>query len=238
MIYMDTREQGVSKQQILDEGAEEVVKATMNCGDYIVGNWLIERKAYGDLVSSMTSTESGLMKQLNAVVSACEKHNEAVNDDDQPSELIEDDSVELGRELTPVLLVEGDLMEGLNYTRITAKQPTYMMTSIFKYTPVEIMHTAGDRASAQFLVKLEEDQTASSPSAIRDSPSVPEEKYPRYLTEGWPGIGPSTAEKLLNHFGSFYDIVNASKEELQEVSGIGSSRAADIYEVTRREYDV
>lgn len=212
VVVVDKRETRSGIVDELERCDVEVELETLNTGDYLVDGYIIERKAYGDFVSSMMSSESNLIMQLNAMQAAAEKND-----------------------LIPVLVVEGDLKEGLSYTKVSAKQPTIMLSSIFKKGDIRIMHTAGVRATAQFLAKLESEETAASPSSIRDTPSVPDELMPIYLTEGFQGIGPSTARKLLNHFDTFYNIVNASKDELQEVPGIGSSRAEDIYEVTRRE---
>jgi len=45
-----------------------------------------------------------------------------------------------------------------------------------------------------------------------------------------PGIGRSKKMKLLSHFGSVFDIANASKEEIAEVEGIGNKLAMVIKE--------
>lgn len=44
-----------------------------------------------------------------------------------------------------------------------------------------------------------------------------------------PGIGPAYQKKLLNHFGSVRKMRQATKEELEEVDGIGTSKAEAIY---------
>jgi DNA excision repair protein ERCC-4 len=49
-----------------------------------------------------------------------------------------------------------------------------------------------------------------------------------YMLEGLPGIGLEKADRLLNHFGSVQAIMNASREELQQVDGIGEKVAHSI----------
>ena len=44
-----------------------------------------------------------------------------------------------------------------------------------------------------------------------------------------PGISPITANRLLARFGSIAMIAAASESELQEVVGIGSTRAAELH---------
>ena len=41
----------------------------------------------------------------------------------------------------------------------------------------------------------------------------------KFILEGFPGIGPKTAKKLLFHFGTIKKITNASEQELKEVIG-------------------
>ena len=40
-----------------------------------------------------------------------------------------------------------------------------------------------------------------------------------YIIEGFPGIGPTTARKLIEKFKTIKNIINASKEELEEILG-------------------
>ncbi len=50
----------------------------------------------------------------------------------------------------------------------------------------------------------------------------------RYIVEGLPGCGASTAKALLGHFGSVRAIFAASEDELRAVKGVGPKTAATI----------
>jgi len=50
------------------------------------------------------------------------------------------------------------------------------------------------------------------------------------------GVGPTTAEALLDHFGSVRAIMNASIDELCYLDGVGPTTAENIHEIVRREY--
>jgi len=50
----------------------------------------------------------------------------------------------------------------------------------------------------------------------------------QFLTEGLPGVGPSTARKLLAHFGSPRALFAAGESELRAVKGVGPKLAASI----------
>jgi Fanconi anemia group M protein len=57
-----------------------------------------------------------------------------------------------------------------------------------------------------------------------------------YVVSSLPGIGAKTANNLLKHFGSVRAVMNASKEELMEVDGVGPKRAEEIHDVLTMAY--
>ena len=54
-----------------------------------------------------------------------------------------------------------------------------------------------------------------------------------YSLEGFSAVSPSTSRKLLQHFRSVHAVVNAQPEQLQEVNGIGPSKAERLYQSLR-----
>lgn len=50
---------------------------------------------------------------------------------------------------------------------------------------------------------------------------------------GYPNVDSVIAERLLKHFGSVKAVVNADQKELQQVEGIGETKAKQIYEISR-----
>jgi DNA excision repair protein ERCC-4 len=59
-----------------------------------------------------------------------------------------------------------------------------------------------------------------------------------YVVSSLPGIGTKTANNLLAHFGSVRGVMNASKEELMDVDGVGPKRAEEIYGVLTTAYAI
>lgn len=57
-----------------------------------------------------------------------------------------------------------------------------------------------------------------------------------YVVSGLPGIGTKTAANLLAYFGSVRGVMNATKEELMEVDGVGPKRAEEIHGVLTAAY--
>jgi NAD-dependent DNA ligase len=58
----------------------------------------------------------------------------------------------------------------------------------------------------------------------------------RRVIEMLPGCGLTIARDLLQRFGSVQRIVNATKDELRTIHGIGDKRAAEIHQVLHAEY--
>lgn len=52
-----------------------------------------------------------------------------------------------------------------------------------------------------------------------------------YLLQGLPGVGPMTAKRILEHFGSVGKAITATEQELACVDGIGKKKAAHIREI-------
>ncbi|MBS3815270.1 MAG: DEAD/DEAH box helicase family protein [Hadesarchaea archaeon] len=58
----------------------------------------------------------------------------------------------------------------------------------------------------------------------------------KFIIEGLPGVSAVLAKRLLNHFATVERVVKASEEDLKEVKGIGSEKAARIKKVLTSEY--
>jgi len=54
----------------------------------------------------------------------------------------------------------------------------------------------------------------------------------QFILEGFPGIGPKTARKLLKKFGTIEKIINAPESELQEVLG----KKAEVFKIIKERY--
>jgi ERCC4-type nuclease len=52
----------------------------------------------------------------------------------------------------------------------------------------------------------------------------------------FPDLGPKYARALLTAFGSLKAIIDAEKEDLLHIPGIGAKKAEMIYELSRRPY--
>lgn len=202
MIVVDTREPNDLIDMLYDEAMDEGVEVqeeALSTGDFLAGDYIVERKQYGDFIGRLTNGERDIWQQMLATESAADE-----------------------LDYKPVLLLEGAWDEAMRWSKMTPKEPTMAMASVFKLD-ISLMHTMGPRASCQFMCKLA-DGSDHDIGSIRDTPSVPEELYPRYLTEGFPGVGPKTAEKILARYNTFGDLIlqlQMDPYELTDISGIG-----------------
>lgn len=213
MIVIDTREPDEIAEYIKEEAEGtgiEIKEEHLDTGDFLAGDYIIERKRYGDFIGRMTQSERDIWQQVLAMESAAD---------------------DLG--YTPVLLFEGEWAEALRWSDMTPKEVTKAIASVMKLG-VFTTHVVGPRACAQLMVKLADDSTHDIGS-IRDSPSVPPEMIAQHIVEGAPGVGPSRAKDLLRQFGTPIDVFSASVDELTEVSGIGDATAEKIVDAGQSE---
>ena len=59
-----------------------------------------------------------------------------------------------------------------------------------------------------------------------------------YVLQGFPGVGPYLAKRLLNHFGTVAAVLDASSEKLKGVKGVGRVTAETIREVLDAEWSL
>ncbi len=52
-----------------------------------------------------------------------------------------------------------------------------------------------------------------------------------YILQGLPGVGPTIAKRMMEHFGSIEKIMNSSEQELASIEGIGKKKASKIREI-------
>jgi ERCC4-type nuclease len=188
----------------------EVRQEALDAGDFVTGDYIIERKRYDDFVHRMLETEVDVWDQMMAVRAAAEELDKV-----------------------PVLLMEGGWESTLRHVNISSEQLTKAIASVVTMDCV-VAHTFDHGSTVNFVMKLA-DSREHSTSRIRETPSVPDELIPRYMVEGVPGVGPSKAQKLLDEFGTPLAVFNADVSELTSVSGIGTATAQRVQDAVRTE---
>jgi ERCC4-type nuclease len=203
-VFVDYREKNSMVASELIHLGIEVEFLELKVGDYLVNDIAIERKTVSDFISSMINKR--LQRQLDSLQQYENK----------------------------LLLIEGieeqelysDNSEGMNANAIRG----FLLSILLKHK-IPIIFTKNAEDTARFInVLARKKDTESSLNATRKSFNKKEQL--QFIVEGFPGIGPKTAKKLLSHFKTMKNIFNASLEELEKVIG----KKADIFKLVREEY--
>jgi Fanconi anemia group M protein len=171
----------------------EIEFRNLKVADYIIKGVAIERKTVSDFVSSMINRR--LLKQLE----------------------------ELGQYKERLLIIEGiDEQElytdsedwiGMHPNSIRG----FLLSILLKYK-VPIIFTKNYEDTAKFLSVLSKRKPNEPPLNVKKK-NLNKKEQKQFIIEGFSGIGPKTAKKLLKKFKTIKNIINASEEELKEVIG-------------------
>ncbi len=132
-----------------------------------------------------------------------------------------------------VVIIEGE--EDIYAVRkVHANAIRGMLASIVLDFGVPVLYTKNPRDTAGLLAvmaKREQDKDRDFSYHERKPHSLKEQQ--EFLVSALPGIGVQTARNLLNYFGSIKSLVNASREELIALEGVGekiSERLLKLFE--------
>lgn len=203
LIYADSREGNSRVLRELDKLDAIIEVKALPVADYQVSDEVgIERKTAKDFVSSII--DKRLYKQAKELVENFRK---------------------------PIIILEGDELYSslLNPNAIRGA-----LASIAVDFGIPIIPTRSEEDTAAMVLRLaiREQIHEKSPVQVRTE-KKPLTLYEQqlYIVESLPNIGPVTAKKLLEEFGSVKNIINASQAELKSVDGIGDKIARSIVDV-------
>lgn len=190
---LDYREKNSSIPSELSNLGLEIEFKNLKIADYIIGGVAVERKTVSDFISSMINKR--LLNQLE----------------------------ELGQYKEKLLIVEG-IDEQELYTdseKKTGMHPNsvrgFLLSILLKYK-VPIIFTKNYLDTARFLSVLAK-RKPKELSLNVSKKSLNKKERLQFILEGFPGIGPKTAKKLLEKFKTIKKIINAPEEELREILG-------------------
>ncbi len=176
----------------------------LKVADFIVKDVAIERKTVSDFLSSMINKR--LIRQLE----------------------------ELGQYPNCLLLIEGieeqelynDEPEGIHGNAIRG----FLLDILLKYK-VPIIFTKDYKDTAFFLLILAKKQ-GKEISIRAKKKNLSKKEQLQYILEGFPGIGPKTAKKLLKKYKTIKEIINTPLEELKTEIG----KKAEIFKLLEEKY--
>ncbi len=212
MIIIDNREKRSIVPKQLENMNVPIEFTKLEVGDYVIGNWVFERKEASDYASSLISGH--LNNQL---------YNMSFNFE------------------VSTIIIEGFMSEALMHRRLKKEvYLSSMAGTILKRSPdgkqgiINMVSTETPFDTAIFL-KYFHDKCENYEPRLPEMERINFSKAQRmkYLVASFPNIGPRKAELLLEKFGSIQQLVNAEIEEMIKVKGIGKKIAKNIYDFVR-----
>lgn len=207
-IIADTREFNSEVVRELARKGIVVESQQLDIGDYILSDRLaVERKEVDDFLNSLMGGR--LFSQLKMLKSAY---------------------------INPILVVEGD---GLFTRRGVSEQAIIgALASIVSDFNISVISTSDVKETANLLASMaKREREEGRLVGIRgEKLSMSLKDRQQFIIEGLPGISATLAQRLLAHFGSVKDIMEADVEKLCEVRGVGDTIAKGIVEAVRSGY--
>src|SRR3989338_3859332 len=189
-IIVDNRERNSLIPSLLMERGFEIEWQQLPVGDYLVNGVAVERKTVSDFKSSIISKR--IIQQL----------------------------LELKQFDRHLLLIEGILDEDMYNGGIHENAfRGFMLSVLLEYnTPVVFTHNEEDTVKYLIVLAKKEGKTENGLRASKIMMTDYEKL--QFILEGFPNVGPKTARKLIEKFGSLKEIVNASGENMEEILGV------------------
>lgn len=205
-IIIDYRERNSLVASSLIELGFEIQFRELKVADYLVNNIAIERKTVSDFVNSIINKR--IIRQLEELQQYDNKLLIIEGIDEQ--ELYSDDSEEK--------TIHPNAIRG------------FLLSVTLKHR-IPVILTKNYEDTAKYLAVLARKKEKDSSLNVTKK-SLNKKERLQFILEGFPGIGPKTAKKLLSHFGTLKNISNAPIEELTEVIG----KKADIFKLLEEQY--
>jgi len=201
IITADYREKPSGIPDLLTQSGVEVNFIQLKVGDYVINDEIVvERKSAEDFIQSLVSGR--LFIQCANLSRSC---------------------------LRPLLLFEGNPFQTAH--KIDKQAIKGALLSIVIAWQVPVIYSKNIEDSAAMLLMLTK-QTLQQSYLVRFSNYKPKriKNHRLKFLQGLPKTGTVTASRLLDHFGSIENVINADVKALQEVNGIGKVVAEKIRE--------
>lgn len=172
----------------------------LDIADYIINKTAIERKTLSDFINSIFNKR--LFKQL----------------------------IEIKKYPSYFLIIEGDLNKfKQDKSNLKLINPIKgMILSIITSYEIPIIFTKDEKDTASYITLLAKKQKKSQIPTRPTKSTKSKQELKQFILEGFPGIGPTTAKKLLNKYTSLKNIFTADKQELEKILGKKSNLFVDL----------
>ena len=203
-IIIDYREKNSLVISELSKLGFEIEFKELKVADYIIRDVAIERKTVLDFISSMKNKR--LINQLEGLQQY--KNKLLIIEGIEEQELYTEDKI------------------GMHPNAIRG----FLLSILLKYK-IPIIFTKNSEDTAKFILVLSKKESKELSLNVTRK-SFDKKEQMQFIVEGFPGIGPKTAKKLLKEFKTIKNIINASQEELQEIIG----KKSEIFKITEEKY--
>ena len=209
-VYADVREEKSGIPGILSGMGIVVVRKHLPLGDYIVGDEVvIERKAPSDFASSLF--DGRLFDQAQRMYESYE---------------------------SVVFIVEGN-PAALRRYRDKAQSIYSALVALQMDYNAKVIYTSGPHDTAQVIAALARRSARGGGQriVIHRKPRLSTiREWQLYIVQSFPGVGPKTAERILETFSSLEAFFNSSIAELSRIPGLGPSKAERIKAIIKAPY--
>lgn len=201
-IIIDTREKQSLVVANLVEKNAKISFEMLEIGDYLINEIAIERKTFQDFQGSIIN------KRLVEQLSNLKKYEKCF------------------------LILEGFFYDYKN-SILHENAIRGMLLSVALDFGIPIIYTENEEDTANFLItlakKFDKPKTDLSLRQKKSEMSIEEKK--QFVLEGFPGIGPTTAKKLLEKHKTLQEIFKQKKEKLEEIDSIDSKKAEEFKKI-------
>jgi len=189
-IIIDTREKQSLIASCLREQNALIEFERLAISDYLVGKFAIERKTFSDFISSTLNKR--LLMQLT----------------------------ELKKYPCPILVIEG-FHYNYHDSKIHENAIRGMLLSAILDFQIPVIFTENEEDTSRFLISLAKKQEKNRKEfSLRPAKSFKNlQEQKQFILEGFPGIGPKTAKKLLERFKTIKNILLADEDDLKKILG-------------------
>lgn len=209
-IVVDTRETASGIPEILQRKGVYAQMRALDVGDYIIGQYAVERKTVRDFLSSLYSGR--LFEQAQRIAQSYRNF---------------------------LLIVEGDLQQALADLKNPRVFWGTLLALALNFD-FKVLFTLDRYQTADLLYVLTKRNEgigkAVRPLLVKKPRLGTTKDWQLSLLESLPTIGPKLAEKLLRSFGSVRKVFTATRSELAVRAGIGQARARKIQELLDAPY--
>jgi len=207
-IIIDYRERNSLVVSSLVELGFETEFRELKVADYLINNVAIERKTISDFINSIINKR--IIRQLEELKQY--ENKLLIIEGIEEQELYSDDTDSESR------LIHPNAIRG------------FLLSVTIKHK-IPVILTKNYEDTARYLAVLARKKEKESSLNVTKK-SLNKKERLQFILEGFPGIGPKTAKKLLSHFKTIKAISNSSIEEIAKVIG----KKADIFKLLEEEY--